>query len=102
MDCILLPSSKIFPYDGTDKLEVWSMINRGCLPSLPNRLPVIGGWPQLCKRTNDAGREAFGGLLFSPKQRWTGRLSYINVFNRGNIIQEDFGSLSFSLVVRLF
>jgi hypothetical protein len=27
MDCILLPSSKIFPYDGTDKLEVWSMIN---------------------------------------------------------------------------
>jgi len=40
------------------------------------------------------------GLFFSKKQRWTGKLSYINVFNRTN--NEDFGSLSLAVGFRLF
>ena len=42
------------------------------------------------------------GFYFSKSQRWTGKLSYINVFNRGNAIREDFGSLSLALGVKLF
>lgn len=42
------------------------------------------------------------GFYFSHSQRWTGKLSYINVFNRYEKTNEDFGSISFSLGVRLY
>ncbi len=42
------------------------------------------------------------GFYFSQNQRWTGKLSYINVFNRDKTTKEDFGTISFSLGVKLF
>ena len=42
------------------------------------------------------------GFYFSPKQRFTGKISYINIFNRDRRTNEDFGSLSLSLGVKLF
>ena len=42
------------------------------------------------------------GFYFSPAQKWTGKISYINIFNRDKRTNEDFGSVSFSLGVRLF
>lgn len=41
------------------------------------------------------------GFYFSNSQKWTGKFSYINVFNRDKITKEDFGSLSFAIGVRL-
>ena len=38
------------------------------------------------------------GFYFSENQRWTGKISYINIFNR----DEDFGSVSFSLAHKIF
>jgi hypothetical protein len=42
------------------------------------------------------------GLFLSENRKWTGRLSYVNVFNRDKISKEDFGTASLSLAVRLF
>ncbi|MGE5106902.1 MAG: hypothetical protein ACM3H8_05130 [Sphingobacteriales bacterium] len=42
------------------------------------------------------------GIYFSKTQRWTGKLSYINVFNRTSVAKEDFGSLSLSIGLKLF
>jgi hypothetical protein len=42
------------------------------------------------------------GFYFTPKQTWTGKISYINIFNRDKRSSQDFGSLSLSVGVRLF
>lgn len=42
------------------------------------------------------------GFYFSKTQNWTGKISYINIFNRTKIVNEDFGSLSFAIGLKLF
>lgn len=42
------------------------------------------------------------GVYFSENERWTVKCSYFNIFNRGEIVKEDFSSLSFAIGVRLF
>lgn len=42
------------------------------------------------------------GFYFSKSQRWTGKVSYINIFNRTKIVKEDFGSVSLALGIKLF
>jgi len=42
------------------------------------------------------------GFYFSKTQRWTGKISYINIFNRTQGVKEDFGSLSLAIGFKLF
>ena len=42
------------------------------------------------------------GFYFSKTQRWTGKISYINIFNRTKVTNEDFGSISLSIGLKLF
>jgi hypothetical protein len=42
------------------------------------------------------------GFYFSKNQGWTGKISYINIFNRDKATKEDFGSTSFAIGVKLF
>jgi hypothetical protein len=54
-----------------------------------------------------SGQTLFGikpsfGFYFSPTQKWTGKVSYINIFNRDKRTNKDFGSVSLSLGVRLY
>jgi hypothetical protein len=42
------------------------------------------------------------GFYFSKNQRWTGKLSYINIFNRDKTTKEDFGSINFAIGLKLF
>jgi len=42
------------------------------------------------------------GFYFSKAQRWTGKISYINIFNRTKVVNDDFGSLSLSIGLKLF
>ena len=42
------------------------------------------------------------GFYFSKTHRWTGKISYINVFNRTKVGNEDFGSLSLAIGLKLF
>jgi hypothetical protein len=41
-------------------------------------------------------------FFFSKKHRWTGKVSYINIFNRDKATAEDFGSLSMAIGLKLF
>ena len=41
------------------------------------------------------------GFYFSGNQRWTSKLSYINIFNRGKA-KKDFGSVSLAISCKLF
>jgi len=54
-----------------------------------------------------SGQTLFGikpsfGFYFSKTQRWTGKISYINVFDRTKITKNDFGSLSLAVGLKLF
>ena len=42
------------------------------------------------------------GFYFSKSQTWTGKISYINIFNRYKITNQDFGSLSLAIGLKLF
>lgn len=42
------------------------------------------------------------GAYFSSNHRWTGKVSFMNVFNRIKAAQQDFGSLSIGLGYKLF
>ena len=42
------------------------------------------------------------GFYFSKSQKWTGKISYINIFNRDKRTKEDFGSLSLAIGLKLF
>lgn len=42
------------------------------------------------------------GFYFSKSHKWTGKISYINIFNRTKMIREDFGSISLSIGRKLF
>ena len=42
------------------------------------------------------------GFYFSKSQKWTGKVSYINIFNRDKTTKEDFGSLSLAVGLKLF
>jgi hypothetical protein len=42
------------------------------------------------------------GFYFSKNQRWTGKLSYVNIFNRDKTTKEDFGSINFAIGLKLF
>lgn len=53
------------------------------------------------------GRILFGikpafGFYFSAKQNWTGKLSFINIFNREELTHDDFGTINFSVGIKLF
>ena len=42
------------------------------------------------------------GFYFSKSQKWTGKISYINIFNRDKTTKEDFGALSLAVGLKLF
>ena len=53
------------------------------------------------------GQACFGlkpavGFYFSKNKRWTGKIGFINIFNREPSIDRDFGSLSLSVGLKLF
>lgn len=54
-----------------------------------------------------SGETLFGikpslGFYFSKKQKWTGKVYFINIYNRDKRSKEDFGSVGASFGVRLF
>jgi len=57
-------------------------------PSLINGQTLLGIKPSI-------------GFYFSKSHKWTGKVSYINIFNRTAITKSDFGSLSLGLGLKL-
>lgn len=53
------------------------------------------------------GQTIFGikpsfGCYFTKSQKWKGKISYINIYNRDKTTKEDFGSLSLAIGLQLF
>lgn len=58
--------------------------------------------PTFINRQTYLGIKPSFGFYFSKAQKWTGKISYINIFNRDNRSKEDFSSLSCSIGLKLF
>lgn len=64
-------------------------------------LSVVGG-PSFISGRTYAGIKPSVGWYFSKRQRWTGKIAYINVFDRTKLVNEDFGSVSLAIGRKLF
>lgn len=64
-------------------------------------LSLVGG-PAFIGKNILWGIKPSIGFYFSGKHEWTGKLSFINVFDRYKITKEDFGTISFSIGRKLF
>jgi hypothetical protein len=69
-------------------------------PSRTIYFSVLAG-PSFISGQTFLGLKPSIGFYFSKKQRWTGKISYINVFNRTKITNQDFGSISVAIGVKL-
>ncbi|PVD50826.1 hypothetical protein DC498_17815 [Terrimonas sp.] len=90
--------------DGSEKADIEGAINLfgGASYNLNKIIYVsLVAGPSLIGGKTFAGIKPSFGFYFSGSQRLTGRISYINVFNR-TATKKDFGTICLSLGVRLF
>lgn len=91
--------------DGTSTNPIRGMVNvfAGASYHATNNFYVsLVAGPSFVSGQTLLGLKPSLGLYFSKNQRLTGKVSYINVFNRDKITEEDFGSISLSVGVKLF
>jgi hypothetical protein len=104
---IYLEDDKVFRTDinGTPISGVPGMVNlfvgSSFHPTQNIYLSFVAG-PSFIGSQTLLGIKPSFGFYFSKNQRWTGKISYINIFNRDEITKEDFGSISFAIGVKLF
>lgn len=70
-------------------------------PTKKTYLSVVVG-PSFISGQTYLGIKTSVGFYFTKLQRWTGKVSYINIFNRYMTTKEDFGSLSLAVGLKLF
>jgi hypothetical protein len=91
--------------DGTEIVDIGGMVNlfagASFHPTEKIYLSLVAG-PSFVSGQTLLGLKPSFGFYFSKNQRWTGKASYINVFNRDKNTKEDFGSISLSLGIKLF
>jgi len=104
---IYLEDDKVFRTnsDGIEINEVRGMINlfagASFNPTQDIYFSFVAG-PSFISGQTLLGIKPSFGFYFSKSQKWTGKISYINVFNRDKKTEEDFGSLSFAVGLKLF
>lgn len=95
---------RLYP-DGTPMNDLRGMVNiftGACYhPIKPVYFSFVGG-PSFVSGQTLLGLKPSVGFYFLPNQRCTGKVSFINVFNRDKRTNEDFNSISLSLGVKLF
>jgi hypothetical protein len=105
---IYLEDDKVMRLDENDNEmpDVRSMANLfagiSFHPSSACYLTLVGG-PSFVGGQTLFGIKPGFGFYFSPKQRWKGQISFVNVFGRSTeFSKSSFGSASFSIGLRLF
>lgn len=104
---IYLYDDKVLRTDsnGTPLNDVRSMVNlfvgSSFNPTKNIYLSVVVG-PSFISGQTLFGISPSFGFYFTKSQRWSGKISYINIFNRGNAIKKDFSSLSLGVGLKLF
>ncbi len=102
-----LENDKVFRTnsDGTEIVDIGGMVNVfagvSFHPTNTIYLSLVAG-PSFVSGQTLLGLKPSVGFYFSKNQRWTGKVSYINIFNRDKTTKEDFGSISLSIGVKLF
>jgi hypothetical protein len=91
--------------DGSETPGVRGVVNLfagiSCHPSRSFYVSLAAG-PSFISGSVRAGVKPSIGFYFSPKQKWTGRFSFCNIFNRDKASGEDFGVISFSIGTKIF
>ena len=91
--------------EGTEIIDIGGMVNvfagASFYPTKKMYLSLVTG-PSFVSGQTLLGVKPSFGFYLSQNQRWTGKISYINVFNRDKATKEDFGSISLSLGIKLF
>jgi hypothetical protein len=91
-----------FPENGNDVRGIVNLFAGSSYhPNQSIYLSLVAG-PSFISGETLLGIKPSFGFYFSKNQRWIGKISYINVFNRTKINNEDFGSLSLGIGARLF
>jgi hypothetical protein len=89
----------------TNSNDVRGMVNLFAGSSFhPNQsvyFSIVAG-PSFINGQTRLGIKPSFGFYFSDSQRWIGKISYINIFNRDKLTNEDFGSLSLAIGLKLF
>lgn len=102
-----LEDDKVYRFNGdsTALTDVRSMLNLFAGVSYritqTTYLSLAGG-PAFISGETFIGIKPSFGFYFSKNQSWTGKISYINIFNRDFLTKEDFSSISFSIGKKLF
>ena len=104
---IYLEDDKLMRYysDGTVKKDLGGVVNvfAGAAYFLGNKsyFSFVMG-PGFTEGQTNFGIKPSFGFYFSERKRWTGKISYINLFNRDKQSGQDFTSISFTLGVRIY
>lgn len=104
---LYLADDKVIRADSTGRRynDVRSMVNMffgaSLTPAQNIYLSVLCG-PSFTGRQTLFGLKPTLGVFFSKKKKMLAKLSYIAVFNRGNLVKQNFTSVSLSLGVKLY
>ena len=104
---IYLADDKIFrtTTDGVPLNDVGSMVNifagTAVNPAKNMYLSFVAG-PSFTGGQTLLGIKPSVGFYFSNNHKWMGKFSYINIFNRGEIVKENFSSISIAIGTKLF
>ena len=92
--------------DGTPINELGGMINvfagASFHPIKTVFLSFVAGPSFISGQKALFGIKPSAGFYFSQNKKWTGKVSYINVYSRDERTKGDFGSMSFSLGLKVF
>jgi len=91
-----------FPENGNDVRGMVNLfVGSSFHPTQRIYLSFVAG-PSFINGQTLLGIKSSFGFYFSKTQKWTGKVSYVNVFNRIQATKEDFGSLSLAIGLKLF
>jgi hypothetical protein len=102
-----LMNDKVLRFDSTGRSlnNIDGMVNLfaglSFNPVKPVYISVLGG-PSFLGGQTRFGIKPSVGFYFPGSKKWTAKISYINIFNRGESLKQDFGSLSIAVGFRLF
>lgn len=90
------------PQNGNSVEGMLNLLAGPSLHPIPGIYLSILGGPSFVSGQTLFGLKPSFGFYFSESQKWTGKISYINVFNRTKATKEDFGSISLAIGLKLF
>ncbi len=104
---IYLQDDKVLRTDagGNQLNDVRGMVNvlfgTSFNPTKNSYLSFVAG-PSFISGQTSIGIKPSLGFYFPKSQRWSGKISYINIFNRDKTTKQDFGSTSLAVGFKLF